>query len=345
MIRVAGLSLHRGLSVCFVIAIVAVTPLIGRDAIIQDTVGQDSVAQDAEDEFAIEEAEITSSDRDHWSYRPIVRPSIPHVKDSQWPSTPIDRFILARLENQSLRPAPAANATTLVRRLYWDLTGLPPTIDQIQSFVDDSSDDAYQRLVDELLASPEFGKRWGQVWLDLARYADTDGYEHDKVRDQAWKYRDWVIEAINDDLPYSDFVGWQIAGDELAGAGNSSDHSPQSLATAFCVSGPDMPDINSMDERRHVLLNEITSTVGSVMLGLQFGCAQCHDHKYDAISQADFYRLRAFFDSSIELKKNQSVSVLASHKDYPQTHLMIRGDWRRTGPPVEPAFPRVANLS
>lgn len=304
-----------------------------------------AIGQDAEDAVEIDESEITESDRDHWSYKPISRPVAPRVNDSGWASTPIDQFILARLESESLQPAPVAEATTLIRRVCWDLTGLPPTIDQIERFVEDRSVNAYERLVDELLASPEFGKRWGQAWLDLARYADTDGYEHDKIRDQAWRYRDWVIDAINEDLPYNDFVGWQIAGDQISnGQGRSADRS-QALATAFCVSGPDMPDINSMDERRHVLLNEITSTVGSVILGLQFGCAQCHDHKYDAISQADFYRLRAFFDSSIKLKKNESVSVLASYDQFPQTHLMLRGDWRRKGPPLEPAFPRVVNLT
>lgn len=289
------------------------------------------------EESTVDEYPISQYDRDHWAYEPIVRPEVPTVQDTYWPRTDIDRFVLARLESKSLRPAPPAERSTLIRRLCWDLTGLPPSVDQINQFVNDQRPDAYSRLVDSLLSSPEFGKHWGQSWLDLARYADTDGYEHDKIREHAWKYRDWVIDAINGDLPYDEFVRQQLAGDV------SDDGDQATLATAFCLSGPDMPDINSMDERRHVLLNEITSTVASVMLGLQFGCAQCHDHKYDAISQADFYRLRAFFDSSIRLKQNQSVSVLASYDEFPQTHLMIRGDWRRQGPPLAPAFPRVLN--
>ncbi|QEG00293.1 hypothetical protein Mal15_43630 [Stieleria maiorica] len=298
---------------------------------VADDPGHDAVTE-------VEEEEISDFDRNHWAFQPIVRPALPAVKQIDWPQTAIDRFILARLEKESLDPAPMADRATLIRRLCWDLTGLPPTVDQVQRFVSDPRPGAYARLVDSLLASPEYGKHWGQFWLDLARYADTDGFEHDKIREQAWRYRDWVIDAINRDLPYDTFLRWQLAGDLDSSGGEDA-----TTATAFCLSGPDMPDINSMDQRRHVLLNEITSTVGSVILGLQFGCAQCHDHKYDAISQADFYRLRAFFDSSIRLRQNQSVSVLASYDDSPRTHLMIRGDWRRKGSALNPAFPRIVN--
>ncbi|TWU08402.1 DUF1549 and DUF1553 domain-containing protein [Stieleria varia] len=293
-----------------------------------------------EENQAIVEEELTKYDRDHWSYEPIVRPTVPEVSDSDWSITNIDRFVLAKLESESLQPAPPADKSTLLRRVCWDLLGLPPSIDQIQQFVNDERPDAYERLVDSLLASPQYGQRWAQPWLDLARFAETDGYEHDKLRKDAWKYRDWVIDATNNDLAYDDFVRLQIAGDLEHPADDDA-----VLATAFCLSGPDMPDINSQEERRHVLLNEITSTVGSVLMGLQFGCAQCHDHKYDAISQADFYRLRAFFDSAIELKQNRSVGVLASYEDFPRTHLMHRGDWQQPGPELYPAFPRVVNPS
>lgn len=311
----------------------------------QESTSQDDASQVSDvSQESINEEPITKWDRDHWAFEPLSRPVVPAVKNSRWPSNDLDRFILARLESEGIAPAQPADRSTLIRRLCWDLTGLPPTSVQVEQFVNDDRPDAYDRLVDSLLASSEYGKRFGQAWLDLARYADTDGYEHDKIRADAWKYRDWVIGALNRDLPYDDFIRWQIAGDQVDPDQTDSVGEAQ-LATAFCLSGPDMPDINSMDERRHVLLNEITSTVGSVLLGLQFGCAQCHDHKYDPISQADFYRLRAFFDSSIQLKKNQSVSVLTSFKEYPQTHLMIRGDWRRKGPPVEPAFPRVVNAA
>ena len=173
----------------------------------------------------------------------------------------------------------------------------------------------------------------------MARFAETDGFEHDKVRADAWRYRDWVISALNRDLPYDRFVGFQLAGDELA-----TDDPQAAIATAFCLSGPDMPDINSMDERKHNLLNEITSTVGAALLGLQLECAQCHDHKYDPISQGDFYRLRAVFAPAVHLVKNKSVSTLGEQPgELPASHLMVRGDWRRRGAQVQPAFPRIAN--
>jgi hypothetical protein len=173
----------------------------------------------------------------------------------------------------------------------------------------------------------------------LARFAETDGFEHDKIRPTAWKYRDWVIGALNEDLPFDRFVSLQLAGDVIRP--NDAD---ASIATAFCLSGPDMPDINSQEERKHVLMNEVTSTVGAVFLSLQIGCAQCHDHKYDAISQADFYRLRAFFDPAVRLDRNKSLTTLDHNADPDaKSHLYHRGDWRRAGPVVQAAFPRIAN--
>lgn len=288
----------------------------------------------------IDEPPITEADREHWSFQPLTRPAIPQVNDESWCENPIDRFVLAELERRQLAPQPAADRTTLIRRLSFDLTGLPPTPEQVDAFLADPSHDAYQRLVDRLLASDDFGPHWAQRWLDLARFAETDGFEHDKIRANAWQYRDWVVGAMNRDLPYDRFLHLQIAGDQIAPSDPAA-----SIATAFCLSGPDMPDINSQDERRHHLLNEMTATVGEVFLGLQFGCAQCHDHKYDPISQADFYRLRAIFDPAVQVKKNQSVSTLSVRSDAAQpSYLMIRGDWQRRGPAVEPAFPRIVDF-
>jgi hypothetical protein len=294
---------------------------------------------EAADQELIEEIAIDPFDRDHWAYRPIVAPEIPAVAGHPWPRTSIDRFVLAQLEQRSLQPAAAANRQTLIRRLYFDLIGLPPTTAELDAFLSDQRPGAYRRLVDRLLASPDYGRRWGQHWLDLARFAETDGFEHDKVRPNAWKYRDWVIEALNQDLPFDRFVTMQIAGDVLR-----PDDPDAAVATAFCLSGPDMPDINSQEERKHVLMNEVTSTIGAVFLSLQVGCAQCHDHKYDAISQADFYRLRAFFDSAVKLDRNKSVTTLDRNADpEAESHFYYRGDWRRAGPVVEAAFPRIAN--
>lgn len=290
------------------------------------------------DESKIESA-ITPADREHWAFRPLARPEVPQVANTAWPRREIDRFILAALEKKRLTPQPEADRVALIRRLSFDLVGLPPTPDDISFFVADESPDAYERLVDRLLASPAYGERMAQLWLDLARFAETDGFEFDKTRPEAWKYRDWVVEALNRDVPYDQFVQLQLAGDELAPGDPAA-----AVATAFCLSGPDMPDVNSQEERRHHLLNEMTGTVGSVLLGLQVGCAACHDHKYDPLSQADFYRLRAIFEPAVAVEKDKSVSVLREGGKKPEvSRVWLRGDFRRPGGEISPAFPRIAN--
>lgn len=297
----------------------------------------------ADQSAAVEETPITADNLDHWAFRPLSHPAPPAVKDRSWPRGPIDRFILSGQEEVELAPIAQADRLTLLRRLSFDLTGLPPAAEEIAAFLADNRGDAYERQVDRLLASPASGEHFAQFWLDLARYAETDGFEHDKERPAAWRYRDWVIEAFNRDMPYDEFVQLQIAGDELRPGDESA-----RIATGFCLAGPDMPDINSQDERRNSLLNEIAGTVGSSILGLQIGCAQCHDHKYDPLSQADFYRLRAVFEPSLHLVRDRSLSVLpegapkADAAPAP-SRLMIRGDFRRPGPVVEPAYPRIAN--
>lgn len=273
----------------------------------------------------------------------------------------MDRFILKALEDRGLLPAPEANSLTLMRRVTFDLTGLPPTEDEVSAFLADEAleqaEDAknkpsYERLVDRLLASPAYGERAAQFWLDLARFAETDGFEHDKVRPEAWRYRDWVIQTLNADMPYRQFVSEQLAGDEIAS------HDPDAvIATGFLLAGPDMPDINLQEERRHEFFNGMTANVGEVLLGLQLGCAQCHDHKADPISQYDFYRLRAFFDSMDVLgameKEEQAdggaqtvrtgLRVARNARKPHESHLALRGDFRRSGPVVEPRFPRVVD--
>jgi hypothetical protein len=240
---------------------------------------------------AIEERSIDDDERDHWSYRPIAQVEPPVVPDARFAGHPVDRFVRAALDADKITPLPRAGKATLARRLWFDLTGLPPTEAELTAYLADNSPDAYEQRVDRLLASSAYGERWAQHWLDLARFAETDGFEHDLVRPNAWRYRDWVIDALNRDVPFDEFVRLQIAGDELR-----PDERGAAIATGFLLCGPDMPDINLQQERRHVVLNEMTSTVGSVFLAMQFGCAQCHDHKYDPIRQHDFYRLRAFFE-------------------------------------------------
>ncbi|MBC8351367.1 MAG: DUF1553 domain-containing protein [Planctomycetes bacterium] len=287
------------------------------------------------------ETPVSAEDRDHWSFRPLIRPTVPQLESDNWTKNSTDKFTLSILRAKQLAPQPPADRVTLIRRLYFDLLGLPPSPEAVDSFVADQSHDAYEHLVDQLLASHHFGEHWAQHWLDLARFAETDGFEHDKVRSDAWKYRDWVIDALNADMPYDRFVSLQLAADEIV-----PENKEHQIATSFCLSGPDMPDINSQEERRHNVLNELTATVGGSLLALQVGCAQCHDHKYDPVSQADFYRLRAIFEPAINVKKNQSLSTLAEKVDsVPVSHLMIRGDWRRPGPEVAPNFPRIVNLS
>lgn len=298
-----------------------------------------------------DEPAVTKLDRSHWAYRPIRAASPPQVQDGAWCRTPVDRFILHDLEKRGLKPTAEAERWTLLRRLTFDLTGLPPTPAEVAAFEADASPAAYEQLVDRLLASPAYGERWGMFWLDLARFAETDGYEHDLVRPEAWRYRDWVIGALNADLSYDQFIAQQLAADEIC-----PDDRAAQLATGFLLAGPDMPDVNDQAERRHVFLNGMTANVGEVLLGLQYGCAQCHDHKYDPLSQQDFYRLRAFFDP-IDVFRGQK---LAETSDDPQivgagmrvvqvsrsspapSRLWVRGDHRRPGPEVPPAVPRVA---
>lgn len=292
----------------------------------------------ADEPAALREPPITPAERQHWAYKALLRPRPPEVLGDG--ANPVDRFILARLAREGLTPLPTADRLTLLRRATLDLTGLPPRPEEIAAFLADDSPLAYHGVVDRLLASPAYGERWAQHWLDVARFAETDGFEHDKVRPDAWRYRDWLIDALNRDLPLDQFIQLQIAGDELRPGDTQA-----AIATGFLLAGPDMPDINLQEERRHNVLNEITATVGSALLGLQVGCAQCHDHKFDPISQADFYRLRAIFESAELFKTPQIGRVVQESQAVPVSHLMVRGDFRRAGPVVEPAFPRIAEPS
>ena len=226
----------------------------------------------------------------HWSFRPTTRSRPPKVTQSSWVRNPVDAFILAELEANDLKPAAEADRATLLRRLTFDLTGLPPTPEEIDAFLNDKRPDAYERVVERLLASPRYGERWAQHWLDLARFADTDGFEFDQTRPDAWRYRDWVVSALNRDVPYDRFLTLQLAGDEAAPEDPSA-----IVATGFNRCYPDMVDQNDQGLRRQNALNDITETTGLVFLGLTIGCARCHDHKTDPIKIDDFYRLQAFF--------------------------------------------------
>ncbi len=234
----------------------------------------------------------------HWAFRSPRRPTVPAVTDRSAISNPIDAFLLARLEEKGLRFSTPADRQTLIRRVSFDLLGLPPSPDEVRAFVEDGRPDAYRRLVDRLLASVRHGERWAQHWLDVARYAETNGYEVDGERPQAWRYRDWVVRAFNADLPYDRFVTEQLAGDLLA-RDQKSAHDLL-IAAGFNRCGPNHQVAGNVDplEIRHELLNEMTSAVGSAFLGLTLSCARCHDHKFDPITQRDYFQIEAFFSQA-----------------------------------------------
>ncbi len=234
----------------------------------------------------------------HWAFLPITRPTPPEVKSTAWVRNPIDRFILARIEANNLTPSPEADRITLLRRLSLDLTGLPPTPAELKSFLADKTPDAYEKQVDRLLASPHYGERWGRHWLDIARYADSDGYTIDAPRD-IWMYRDWVIEATNKDMPFDRFVIEQMAGDLLPNATTA-----QLIATGFHRNTPSNYEGGiDFEQYRVEAVADRVATTGAAFLGLTLGCARCHDHKYDPISQREYYQLFAFFNNSDEVDK------------------------------------------
>jgi hypothetical protein len=239
----------------------------------------------------------TVSAQQQWPYHPVGSPSPPEVNNTSWPITPIDRFILSRLEQSGLTPADTASRDVLLRRVTFDLIGLPPTPAQRQKFLRDTSPGAYETVVDRLLEDPRHGERWARFWLDLARYADTAGYEGDPDLPHAWRYRDYVIDSFNRDKAYDLFIKEQLAGDEFAevlGAGELPPLDPERVvAMTFLRLAPFTEPRG--DETRHEMLSEITTTVGSVFLGLSVGCAKCHDHKHDPIPIEDFYRMKSFF--------------------------------------------------
>jgi mono/diheme cytochrome c family protein len=232
---------------------------------------------------------------EHWSYVPPTRPSVPEIREPEQSRNAVDRFILARLEQEHLKPSPAADRVTLLRRLSLDLIGLPPTLAQVDAFLADKSPDAYARQVDRLMASPHYGERWGRLWLDAARYADSDGYEKDKLR-QVWFYRDWVTNALNRDLPYDQFIVDQIAGDELPHRTQD-----QIVATGFLRNSMlnEEGGVDPEQFRMEAMFDRMDA-IGKSVLGLTIQCAQCHNHKYDPLTQEEYYRLFAFLNNDYE---------------------------------------------
>ena len=235
--------------------------------------------------------------REHWAFRPLTEQRPLAIEAANWPRATIDSLILAQLEARNLRPAPDADRRTLVRRVYIQLLGLPPTPEQVAEFLEGNELDAYERLVDRLLNSPQFGERWGRHWLDLARYADSNGLDENFLFREAWRYRNGVIAAVNADVPFDRFVVEQIAGDLLP-HDSIEQRDRQRIAAGFLVVGPKVLLGNDEKNQRMEIADEQLDTIGRAILGQTLGCARCHDHKFDPIPTADYYALAGIFTST-----------------------------------------------
>ncbi|AGA30811.1 PSD1 and planctomycete cytochrome C domain-containing protein [Singulisphaera acidiphila] len=283
--------------------------------------------------------------RDWWSLHPLERPGVPSTQRADWAKNPIDSFILAKLEAEGMRPAPRAERHQLIRRAFFDLLGLPPSVQEVDAFVRDESPMAYERLVAKLLDSPQYGERWGRYWLDLSRYAETSGYERDQEKPGAWKYRDWVVRSINEDKPYDRFVQEQLAGDELPERNEQT-----VIATGFLRLGTWNDEPNDPQDYKYERLEDLVHVTSTAFLGMTVKCARCHDHKFDPIPQTDYYRLAAtFWSGPIEPRKNELLGGPSREelgydvlgwtdvtRDPPAFHLLHKGELSRPGPVVPP---------
>jgi hypothetical protein len=263
---------------------------------------------------------ITEEERTYWAFQPVRKQAVPPVGAGN----PIDGFILRTLNEKGLKPNPIADKRTLIRRATFDLTGLPPSPAEVEAFLKDDSADAYGRLIDRLLASPQYGEHWARHWLDVAGYAESDGVTNlDKVRPHAWRYRDYVVSAFNLDKPFHEFIIEQLAGDELVTKRPLKDLSPRDVerltATGFLRMAPDATDTENTPVERNNTVAETMKIVGSAFLGLTVGCAQCHDHRYDLIAITDYYRLRAVFDPAFDLNRWQTPSARLINLTPPET--------------------------
>ncbi len=313
------------------------------------------------DEKAWTNKVVAAEAKQHWAFQPLKRVEPPTLKDAIWCKTPIDRFIRAPQETAGVTPNPPAERRRLIRRVYFDLIGLPPTPEEVEAFVNDKDPEAYPKLLDRLLDSPHYGERWARHWLDLARFAESHGFEHDYDRPTAYHYRDFVIKALNDGMPYDRFVKWQIAGDEYA------PDDPMALtATGFLAAGVHSTQITANEAERHRYdeIDDKLATIGTAMLGLTVGCARCHDHKFDPIPQRDYYRLLSTFTttvrSEVDLKldttayqkslatwEKDHAPLVAALKKYESESLPARlAEWEKakTAPPAPPPAPVVAAL-
>jgi len=270
----------------------------------------------------------TEPERHHWAFLPRSHPQVPTftmAQDTAWIKTPVDAFILARLKKDGLGHSAAADRRTLIRRVTFDLTGLPPTPAEVSAFVADRSPNAYAKLVDRLLSSPHYGERWGQHWLDVVRFAETDGFEYDTHRPDAWRFRDYVIRAFNNDKPYDRFITEQLAGDEIAPKEDET-----LIAAGFNRLGPLRKNAGNQEvaSSRNEVLTEMTNITGAALLGITLGCARCHDHKFDPFRQSDYYRMQAYFG---EVREN----------DVPKSTPEQQAAWKAEAEPINAEITRL----
>lgn len=284
-------------------------------------------------------APVTSAVRPSlWSYQPVKSPTVPAVHDTKWVRTPIDAFVLAKLEEKGLEHSPDADRAAFARRVTLDTLGVIPTPEAVQAFVGDCSPDAYEKLVDGLLASPHHGERLARHWLDLARYADSAGFQNDQTRANAWRYRDYVIDAFNTDKPYDQFIKEQLAGDEIPAATKQD-----LIATGFLTQYPDNANARDLLQRKYQITTDMVDTVGQVFLAQSVGCARCHDHKFDKISQKEYFQLQAFFANTSEVndipadKGPQEIAFEQARDQYQAATQNIRDQQKAILDPVRDA--------
>ena len=256
---------------------------------------------------------IVRGTAEHWSFQPIKQQSIPKVKDSSWVRNPIDAFILSKLETAGIAPSKQADKRTLIRRVSFDLTGLPPTLSESALYLADDSANAYENMVNRYLASPAYGERWGRHWLDVARYADSNGLDENVAHGNAWRYRDYVVESFNKNVPYNQFISEQIAGDLLPYKSDSEKHA-HLIATGYLTLGPKVLAEVDKQKMEMDIIDEQIDTMGKTFLGLTLGCARCHDHKFDPILTADYYSLAGVFKST---KTMESLVTIAKWNENP----------------------------
>jgi len=248
---------------------------------------------------AVAEEKTTTASRTYWSYQPVQSEAVPATAHKAWVRTPIDAFVLAKLEAKGLTPSSDTDRASFIRRATLDVWGEIPTPEEVKAFVEDRTPGAYERLADRLLASPKYGERQARHWLDLARYADSTGFQNDNTRPTMWRYRDYVIDAFNSDKPFDRFVKEQLAGDELAAG---SDDKTALIATGFLAGYPDNYNSRDLVQRKYQITTDMTDTVGQVFLAQSVACARCHDHKFDKISSKEYFQLQAFFANTSEVK-------------------------------------------